>query len=274
MHMNPANEMFDIIIAAGQSNAEGTGIGPVTEALIPTEMVCMLCDEAAPYYQEDAAGSHLVMNYPSAVHITPAAEPVIDGHQRGRFQFNFAQAYYDRYCKGTGRKVLVIEAAVGGTGFSRNEWGTQGAILYDRMVALTEYALSLNPENRIVAFLWHQGEHDTVENPAWDPEKRYSAHKQNLTKMLDTFCDTFHCHGIPMLTASFADEWYQKNKEPSDAVLNAIKAVFTGKNRTFIDASSLKSNNQQIGNGDDIHFSRESLHILGKLFFDAFVAMQ
>ena len=38
----------------------------------------------------------------------------------------------------------------------------------------------------------------------------------------------------------------------------------------FIETSDLLSNNQQIGNGDPIHFSKDSLYKLGHRYFEAF----
>ncbi len=75
---------------------------------------------------------------------------------------------------------------------------------------------------------------------------------------------------MPVIAASFCNEWYQKFKEPCDAVLKAIRETVTERNGAFVDASGLKSNNEQTGNGEDIHFSRNSLCILGRLYFSAY----
>ena len=40
--MQKENQAFDIIVLAGQSNAQGSGIGPVTEEYVPTEKVYCL----------------------------------------------------------------------------------------------------------------------------------------------------------------------------------------------------------------------------------------
>ena len=41
-------------------------------------------------------------------------------------------------------------------------------------------------------------------------------------------------------------------------------------NAGFVETSDLLSNNQKTQNNDDIHFCRESLHILGHRYYDAF----
>lgn len=38
----------------------------------------------------------------------------------------------------------------------------------------------------------------------------------------------------------------------------------------FIETYDLLSNNQTISNGDDIHFSKQSLHVLGRRYFDSY----
>ncbi len=268
--------LFDIVIVAGQSNAAGTGVGPAIEEYIPTGNIMMLTDEANPRFLEAAGGgARFAIDYPTPMHIAMAEEPAdTDGIKRGKFQLSFAKAYYDKYLQGTERKLLLIYSGVGGTGFCRQEWGTEGTILYDRLSAMTRYALSLHPENRLVAFLWHQGECDSFENAEWAWEKRYLTHKQNLSAMLDAFCAQFDCPELPVIAAGFCHEWYQKYKEPCDAVLKAIREVMLERKGAFVDTAGLKSNNEQIGNGDDIHFSRESLCQLGKLYFEQFERIQ
>ncbi len=263
---------FDVVIVAGQSNAAGTGVGPVSVEYTPTENIMMLTDRANPRFLEaSGGGARFVINYPTPMHLAVAEEVVdTDGIKRGKFQLSFAKAYYEQYLQGTDRKLLLIYSGVGGTGFCRKEWGTEGAILYDRLVRMTDYALSLNPENRLTAFLWHQGECDSFENPDWSREKRYTVHKQNLSAMLDAFCKRFCCPELPVIAAGFCREWYEKYKQPCDAVLQAIRETVSERSGAFVDTFELKSNNEQTGNGDDIHFSRESLYRLGMMYFEAF----
>lgn len=43
-----------------------------------------------------------------------------------------------------------------------SQWGLQDD-LYVRMMEMVDFARSLNAENRVVGFLWHQGETDAIE---------------------------------------------------------------------------------------------------------------
>ncbi len=270
------NEKYDVIIVAGQSNAAGTGIGETECPYVPTENVRMLVDDCKPHFGNNSEGVWtLFMDLDTPLRVVVADErPDAEGVKHGQFALSFAKAYYEKYLQDTDRKVLIVQAAIGGTCFARNEWGTEGTVLFDRLAKMTEYALSLNSENRLKAFLWHQGESDTFELPELQPQERYEIHKKNLTEFFNAFCNRFNCPQIPMVTAGFVYEWYLKHIEAADMVYAAIKEVFAERNGIFVDASMLKSNHQQTGNDDDIHFCRDAQQKLGKLYFDGFVKLK
>ncbi len=263
-------QAYDIIVLGGQSNAEGHGIGDASEDYIPDERILWLNDHSRPRFEASESGSTaFCIDYPAAITLAVADEPCGEHGKVGKFSFFFAKDYIANGLLRDGRKLLIINAAVGGTGFCRNEWGTEG-ILYRRLRELTQHALSLNPENRLVAFLWHQGECDAFERPKMPLDKKFASHKTALGNMLNDFIVTFNCPALPFIFGGFCDEWYLKNKPACDAVLQAIQEVAKMHNSAFVNTEGLKSNNQQTQNGDDIHFSRDSLHILGSRMFDAY----
>jgi hypothetical protein len=54
-------------------------------------------------------------------------------------------------------------------------------------------------------------------------------------------------------------------------IVDAIRKVVEANSPAmFVETSDLLSNNQQTGNGDPIHFSKDSLYKLGHRYFDAF----
>ncbi len=108
---------YDIIIVAGQSNAQGTGTGPAQQEYVPTENIMMLTDQANPRFE----ANRLVLDYPAPMYISMAQELTVDGLKRGQFQLSFAREYCRKYLQNTGRKVLLVQCGVGGTGFCRNE---------------------------------------------------------------------------------------------------------------------------------------------------------
>ena len=131
-------DKFDILIQAGQSNAEGYGFGPVDEPWQPDERVWTLNENFT---------------------ISLAAEKVTGNQIQSNFSFAFAREYLNSGRLAEGRKLLILRAAVGGTGFLDNHWKPEDD-LYLRMLDMIRTASGLNPENTPVALLWHQGETD------------------------------------------------------------------------------------------------------------------
>ncbi len=261
-------EKWDIVVLAGQSNAAGFGLGAAKEEYTPSERIWWLNDESNPRFEKEGEKEVFKIDYPSNISVSVADEPTGAEGKVGKLALFFAKAYIQDGRLQSGRKLLVLNAGVGGTGFRDNQWGVERT-LYHRLKAFAHTALRWNKENRLVAFLWHQGECDSFENADWDVEKRYRVHKKNLTEMLEDFKRQFDCPQLPFIAGGFCDEWYLKNQTPCDAVLRAIKEVCK-EHGAFVQTAGLKSNNEQIGNGDDIHFCRESSHILGQRYYEAY----
>lgn len=159
-------EKYDIFIQAGQSNAEDSGLGPVTEEYIPDERICYL----------------------------EALKTVITTNEGLDIQFHNEPFQ------------LMVGA----------EHGTA--------------------ENQIKGLLWHQGEHDAFEGNS----------------------------------GSFVSDWRKKNEEICKPILKSLQQVASEMQGEYVEADDLLSNNEKTGNGDDIHFCRESLHTLDRRYFDAY----
>ncbi len=253
MLLNFSDKAFDIIIQAGQSNAEGYGFGDVDTPYQPNPNVWYLNNDFT---------------------ISRAAELVVNNGVQSNFALAFAQRYIDNNLLTEGRELLILRCAVGGTGFSDNRWNLSGD-LYPRMMDMIKTALSLNPSNRLVAFLWHQGENDAINNVDFD------THYNNLSTLLKSVLTTFDVADIPFIAGDFVHDWKDKNQEICEPVINAIKTVCSEHtNGRFVKSEGLKSNAQVIptnhplgwGDTDVIHFSRASLYELGNRYFDAFLS--
>ena len=259
-HLNTA---FDIVVIAGQSNAEGCGYGVADVPYEKDERVYVMRDtESARIVFDSENMPRLQANCPAVCNISVAE----DNLPTANMGFSFAREYVKNDLL-KGRKLLVIFAGVNGTGFTRPEWG-EGNIMNSRLFAAIDEALQLNPNNRLVAFLWHQGEHDVFErsnNPVEEIEAFYYEKLKNL------FCLLRARYGLPLLpivTGGFVDEWRVMYEKQCDAVMNATKKVCDEiGNAGFVEAYGLNSNNQEIGNGDNIHFSRKSQYILGVKYY-------
>lgn len=261
---------YDIIVLAGQSNAEGTGLGngPMFEE---NERILQLYDPQDNGFEESANGEMLLkVKRPWHFLIAPAKERRKDGHVYGNFALWFAKRYIDSGLLKKNRKILIVNAAVGGTGFKKRHWG-RGDVLSDRLYEMTDVATSAKG-SKIVAFLWHQGEHDAFENEGSDSEL-YEEYYQNLLSFFTDVQNKYSAYSFPIIAGGFVDE-YVKNNPGCLAVFRATQAVSqTLKNVAVVSGEGLQSNNQAVGNGDDAHFCREALYELGQRYFEKYRQM-
>lgn len=234
---------FDIIIQAGQSNSQGCGFGPVAEPFVENENIFYLDNDFI---------------------IRKAQEHIFGNEIGGNFSLTFCTKYINEGLLAQGRKILIIRAAVGGTGFLDDNWKMED-VLFLRMMEMISTALSLNPSNKLVSFLWHQGETDAIMNASEEE------HFKNLSTLLDAVRNTFECSDLPFIAGDFVQHWKMDNLAICEPVIAAIRDVCENKgNAKFVETDNLQSNDQKIGNQDSIHFSREAIYELGHRYFEAF----
>ncbi len=238
-----SKEKFDIIIQAGQSNSDGTGFG----------------DASAPYIPKDTVW------YLNADMTISIAEERVNGNL---IQSNYSLAFADEYINSgllkDGRKLLILRTSIGGTGFLDKRWGLSDD-LYLHMIEMTQTALDLNPENRLVAFLWHQGETDALLNAS------YETHYGNLSTLIKTVREKFNCPDLPFVAGDFVQQWIEQNSAICKPVISAMRDVCRDLNNAeFVETDGLLSNSQKLGWDDTIHFCRDSLYELGRRYFYAF----
>ena len=224
-------EKYDIILEAGQSNAAGYGHGPAKHPYIPDARILYLTDadpmteDYAPAYNMDIAGERP----------NPAFGPE---DRLGDLALSFAESYVKEGLLAPDRKLLIVRSAVGATGFLKHHWG-MGEPLYLRMLRMTDRALSLHPENRLVAFLWHQGETDALLGAGQEE------HYQNLQTLLKSVRTNFQVPELPFIAGDFVHHWRDDNKEICEPVLNAIREVCKGCGYgDFVETDGLQSNAQ------------------------------
>lgn len=238
-------DKFDIIIQAGQSNSEGYGFGPTDAPYQP--------DGRVWYLNQDGT-------------ITLAAEKAINNGIQSNFSLSFVREYLNAGMLPEDRKLLIIRSAVGGTGFLDNRWKPCDD-LFLQMMEMTRTALSLNPENRLIALLWHQGENDAGQRATYDQ------HYGHLMTLLRLVREAYDVPSLPFVAGDFVADWKSKNQENCAPVVAAMRAVCADcGNGGFVETADLKSNLQEgiehpLGWADDIHFSRRSIYELGKRYF-------
>ena len=253
---------FDVNIQAGQSNAEGMGLGEVINRYESNDSIYYLTAEKSVQHTSEC----VLINFADKPFNIQIAEERKSGDKTiSDFALFFARKYIESKLLKSTRKLLIIRAGIGGTGFKKGNWGVND-LLYNKMLEMTDYALSLNKNNRVVAFLWHQGEHDAFER------NEPSVFEKQLFSMVTSVRERYG--NMPFIAGDFVREWKQKNIEICEPIIQKIKKVINDiDNATFIDTSDLLSNNEKIGNGDDIHFCRESLLKLGERYCENYIQL-
>ena len=84
---------------------------------------------------------------------------------------------------------------------------------------MVDYGLKLNKDNRIVALLWHQGEHDSFENAELAADERYAFYRENFKKQTLAFRKKYG-KDIPVIAGEMVNSWAElaENKTKCDAV--------------------------------------------------------
>lgn len=266
MVTNPSNEKFDIIILAGQSNASGCGIGPTTMLWSFDQDILMMkgrfLRDDGNEFERDASK----LKYSAKYTLSVADERPAEGYRRGVLALPFAKRYKEEFLS-EDRKILIVDTALGGTGFCSGHWTLDGG-LYVRMVDMVENALSMNAENRVVALLWHQGEMDTARSAKYTEQELYDRHYLNVSILVKDVRARFG--DMPFICGGFNNEWF--NNTPRAVITEQAQkdvARDLGKG-AFCQGNDLLSNNQITGKGEAVHFNRESVYILGNRYFDAY----
>ena len=259
----------DVIILAGQSNAEGNGIRVGSDEYLCSPDVYMLYDKNADtlYYDDDG---NLIVPKQMEIVAEKYAERRANGVKFAEITRKFTEDYIKDGLLEKGRKLLVIKAGFGGAGFAKDRWGV-GNVLSDRMLKMTDYALSLNQENRIVAFLWHQGEHDAFEREWLSPKERKALYYEDLKRQLTAVRNRYSKNPIPVICGEMVNDWADKNKDATDAIEEATREVlFDIGFGAMVSSEGLLSNDQCLHNGDGIHFCAAATDELGDRYFAAY----
>ena len=269
---NNKDQAFDVIVLAGQSNAEGNGIKKDKTEFLSDDVYQVIDKNYIGLKTLDDGKVIIEMVYPTEIVFEKAHERS-DG--KGGSLADFSETFAKRYIEDgrliNGRKILIVKTAVGGTGFARNEWGI-GSPLYERLRYMLDYALGLNKKNRVVALLWHQGECDAFENAQFSNAERFDFYYKNFVAQTEDFRKKYG-ENIPVIAGEFIDSWAElpENKNNCDVVESALYSA-TGDmgNAKTVSSKGLISNDEAFHNGDNVHFCAESLYELGKRYYSAF----
>ena len=274
--MNFNKVIFDIIVVAGQSNAEGNGLCFDKDKRVVFDDQYEMIDSNPCFIEPNTETHELICTFPVVTKIRKLQEREVDDKFFSDFSIAFAQDYLEKGYLKNGHKLLIVKAAVGGSGFTRKQQGVEN-VLYKRLVAMVDEALKLNKENKIVAFLWHQGEHDAFENIGRSKKYVYSFYKKSFLKQTVAFLNLFKKFNFPVITGGFCHSWrnLKENlincKMVEKALIESCKEIGYA---SFVPSDGLKSNMETIKNcNDNIHFNRDSLFRLGHRYFERWEEM-
>lgn len=246
-----SKDAFDIFIQAGQSNSVGGGKG------------------LTPYrFLEDWGEQKEIWYLNPDFTISTAGERVWGNQPIGDFSLSFARKYIQSGLLKPGRKILIVRGGEGGTGFSDGRWNP-GDDLRVRLRDLVLTAKNLNDENRLMCFLWHQGETDAM------AEADGETHYNNLLRLVEEVRALAEDQQLPFVTAGFVPEWEAENLGSTKEVAQAIRRVCDSAGcARFVEAQGLRSNFQAGADDcDHIHFCRDSLYELGERMFQAYTEL-
>lgn len=231
---------FDILIVAGQSNAEGYGRGSKALAFVPHDPIYTYSVQRGVYPAEDIPVGRL-------------------GTRSGFWQF-LAELYVRDGRLPEDRKLLVLNSAVGGTGFADHQWGV-GEPLSERLYKWIG-RFSRNPNNRFIAALWHQGEREVVDKVG------RQTHYRNMQLLLNGIRDAVG-FDLPFVCGDMTESWRQEN--PACAEITQAQMDLTQNNArcAFVGTDGVESNRWP----DNIHFSRKGNIELAGRYYEKMVGL-
>ena len=233
----------DILLVAGQSNAQGCGRGDGAFRYKPHAPVYQLTPDGRAALARDTRYS--------PCRVCAAFAPY------------FAGAYCAAGLLPPGRGLLVVNTAVGGTGFTDRRWGMDDD-LYPRMLRMARWALALHPQNKITAFLWHQGETD-VQN-GMEP----AAYAAALRTLICSARTALQIEQVPFVSGAMVPEWMQENPFSFEIAAATRSLMHSLPHCAYVESDGLAGNTRP----DHIHFSRKSCAELGKRYFSAYDALR
>lgn len=255
---------YDIVIQAGQSNAEGCGKGTVATPYAVNNRVWHLEHKWQVVPSEKAGERPAVIYADEPFTLAPASERVSEKWGVvADFSLTFSKEYIENGVLKEGRRLLIVRGAVGGTGFCVGNWRV-GDQLHKKLRALVDYALALEGENRVVALLWHQGECDAFEGTT------ALEYEQNFTAFLRDIRQAYG-EDLPVVAGDFVQEWKSKNLSICTPITETTERICVEDAfGAYVHTDGLASNDMAVHDGEDIHFCREAQYELGKRYFQAF----
>ena len=273
-----ASTGYDIFLLAGQSNMAGRGYLSLADS-----------EPISPWNADIKMWDH------AQGKMVQAKDPI--GHQaplavgRMGLGMSFANAHMARL-RGAGgfpnRKILLVGAAWGGTGFQVNHthnWTPTGDLAggaIKRANAAIAAALAVEPSSRFQGILWHQGENDIVAGDI----TRSPTYESKLAQLISNFRSNIKVNGVVVTNAVVVI-----GVPTSCFMNNCVNSPVTGASGTAQDRASYLTMANRIhkviahsgcvgNNGltwnlgtDGVHYDRPGLRAMGKRYHEKFLEL-
>ncbi len=244
----PAQEIvgYDVFLIAGQSNTLAGCCVEAGEVIVHEDVL-----QLGRYGENN-------------LQIIPAVDP-LEHHSLMENKIGFATTFASLYANAylaSDRKVLLIPAGKGGTGFADDNWNP-GDTLYNDAVMRTNHVLNKIPHTKLKGILWHQGERDIL--------KHNRGYEESLDNMLNTLRkDITHAdENTPIILGGMVPYWVDQKKrrrEEQKIIMdtpNRISNVwFANPYKPFV----IEKPDNTV---DDIHYDAAGQKELGVRYFNA-----
>ncbi|RII90356.1 hypothetical protein DZF95_12520, partial [Clavibacter michiganensis] len=245
-------EGYDVVVILGQSNAQGVGSGwdPAVDVSVPG------LDQLAG---SGAKAGQIVPAKDSLSHVTTwttsgGVQAVGPGMELGRHMLADARP---------GRKVLLVPAAMASTSmtgdgtYAWNPSDTRSRInLFTRALGQIDAALEQDPDNRLVAVVWAQGESDATRTNA-------AGYQSMLLDLVDRLNARYGA--VPFLIGGMVPEWLNVStlRQAIDTAQQGMPALRA--NVSYIPGAAGYSRAE-----DSIHYTAAGARAMGDKYFAAY----
>jgi hypothetical protein len=250
---DPRDTGSDVVLILGQSNAQGPGVPFDSSIDIETPGINQ-------YAGSGAQENQVIPAIESLVSVTKWVDGT-NGRPRVGPAMEFARQYF--YTQPSNRDVLIVPAAQGSTSITGNasySWdpdnNTASVNLIHRAITKTAQALALNPNNRLVAILWHQGESDSGAMST-------AQYRAKLVQIIDLLRSNFGAT-VPFLVGGMVPEWVAAEPTYRSAIQAALQAIPSNRNYTAYTAGPSGMNQDDL-----IHYNAAGARELGRRYFAA-----
>ena len=197
--------------------------------------------------------------------VIPAREPLAHHNakpDRIGFAMTFAKLYKEKFLE-NGKKILLIPAGHGGTGFIDKHWNP-GDDLYEDAMMRVNYVFEKYPNSTLKAILWQQGEKDV--------NQKSDSYRQNLDTMIVQIRKDVKAAGIsvPFFMGGMVPYWVDQKKRRQVQQRYIRKTSERHPNVWYVDPTSpfviKKADNKE----DEIHYDAKGQTELGHRYFDRY----